>query len=213
MRKSILMIIASLCCMHGAYAQDSVSVKMDQIDEYRNGILAHKNELLCVGFQLRWYADADSIFYYFEDKRLVLIEHHSDREIDGDTHITRFVAYKRVFFSGNRLCLEERYTKSYAEHQRVAEDKSRFIVEIYNYMDEERRYYNLQNDSQLSSVSRVIEAPEAIADSMLNATDWIFSDISRYRYFKGKHTTSNHLGKIEENGFVLPEGVIMPYSD
>ena len=125
----------------------------------------------------------------------------------------RAIAYNRVFFSGNRLCLEERYTKSYAEHQRVAEDKSRFIVEIYNYMDERRGYFNIQDDSQLSIVSRNIEAPEAVADSLLNATEWIYSDISRYRYFKGKHVASNHLDKIEENGFILPEGVIMPYSD
>lgn len=213
MKKNVFMIIASICLMHGAYAQDSVSVKMNQIDEYRNGILAYKNELLCVGFPLRWYADADSIFYYFEDNRLVLIEHFSDREIDGDTHITRFVAYKRVFFSGNRLCLEERYTKSYEEHQRVAEDKSRFIVEIYNYMNEKRNYYDITNDHELSFVSRQLEAPEAMADSLFNTTEWYFFDISKYKYSRGRNTFRSLLEQIEENSFIMPEGVIMPYSD
>lgn len=213
MKKSVLMIIASICWMHLIYAQDSVSVKMNLIDEYRDSILTHKNEFLSVGFPLRWYYDTDSIFYYFKDNHLVLIEHSSDEEIDEDTNVIRAIAYKRVFFSGNKLCLEEEYSKSYEEHQRVAEDKSRFIVEIYNYLDEVRTYFNSSNDRMLSFVSRHLEAQEAVADSLLNATEWMYSDISRYKYSRGRDTFISYINKIEENGFVLPEGVIMPYGD
>lgn len=98
MKKRILIALVSMCWMPGVYAQDSVAVKMDLIDEYRANILAHKNEFLSVGFPLSWYADTDSIFYYFKDKHLVLIEHSSDKEIDGDTNVVRAIAYKRVFF-------------------------------------------------------------------------------------------------------------------
>lgn len=213
MKKNIFIIIASICLMHGAYAQDSVSVKMNQIDEYRKSLLAHKHEFLSVGFPLKWYADVDSIFYYFKDNCLVLIEHSSDEIIDGDSYVVRAIAYKRVYFSGNRLCLEEEYTKSYAEHQRVAEDKSRFIVEIYNYMNEKRNYYDITNDHELSFVSRQLEAPEAMADSLFNTTEWYFFDISKYKYSRGRNTFRSLLEQIKENGFILPEGVIMPYSD
>lgn len=213
MREIYILVVASIFCMHGIYAQDLVSEKMNRIDEIRDSLLARKNEFCSIGFPLKWHDESDSIFYYFRNNRLVLIEHSSDQEIDGDTNVERFITYRRVFFYENKLCLEEEYSKSYEVHIRIDENKSRFIHEMYNYIDEARRYFDIQDDSQLSSVSRVIEAPEAIADSMLNTIDWNYMDISRYRYFKGKHTASNHLGKIEENGFVLPEGVIMPYKE
>lgn len=213
MRKWIMIIVASICWSHQVYAQDSVLMKMNLIDKLRDSILTHKNKFLSIGFPLRWYADTDSIFYYFKDNCLVLIEHSSDEEIDEDTNVERFITYRRVFFYENKLCLEEEYSKSYEVHIRIDENKSRFIHEMYNYIDEARRYFDIQDDSQLSSVSRIIKAPEAIADSLLNGIDWNYMDISRYKYFKGKHTASNHLGKIEENRFVLPEGVIMPYKE
>lgn len=212
MKKRILIALVSMCWMPGVYAQDSVAVKMDLIDEYRANILAHKNEFLSVGFPLSWYADTDSIFYYFKDKHLVLIEHSSDKEIDGDTNVVRAIAYKRVFFLGNRLCLEEKYTKSYEEHYRRDENKKQFI-DIYNYMDDVRTYFNSSNDRMLSFVSRRLEAQEAVADSLLNATEWMYSDISRYKYSRGRDTFISYLEQVEKNGFVLPEGVIMPYSD
>lgn len=65
----------------------------------------------------------------------------------------------------------------------------------------------------LSFVSRRLEAQEAVADSLLNATEWMYSDISRYKYSRGRDTFISYLEQVEKNGFVLPEGVIMPYSD
>jgi hypothetical protein len=181
--------------MHGIYAQDLVSEKMNRIDEIRDSLFARKNEFCSIGFSLKWH-ESDSIFYYFRHNRLVITEHSSDQEIDGDTNVERFITCRRVFFYENKLCLEEEYSKSYEVHIRIDENKSRFIHQMYNYIDEARRYLYILDDSQLSSVSRVIEAPEAIADSMLNVIDWNYMDISRYRYFKGNHTASNHLGKI-----------------
>ena len=197
--------------MHGVFAQDSLSLKMNWIDEIRDIILKERNEIFKIGFPLKWYHESDSVFYYFKNNHLILIEHKSDRDVDGDTNMERFMAYSRVYFYQGKLCLIEEITKSYERVIRW-DDKGNHYREKQNSIDETRNYYDLQSDGRLSLVFRRIEAPLDRADSLLQKTEWNYIDISKYKYSRGKNAFLRFLKQIEDNGFILPEGAIMPYS-
>jgi len=211
MRTNILIAFTCLCIIHNGYSQDSLSIKMNSIDEYKEKILTEKKEFFSIGFPLKWYTDNDSIHYYFKDNRLVFIEHYSNQKIDGDTWVIGAIYYRRVFFMQNKLVLEEQYGKSFEEHYRWDKNKKGYI-DIYNNITDNRNYYDFISDKELSIVSRSIEAPETQSDSLLNLTEWYYHDISKYKS-KGKDAFRLILKEINENEFTFPDSLIMPYSE
>ena len=75
-------MILAINAMQEICAQDSLSIKMNQIDEYREELLSQKDDLLCVKFPLNMYnvdenscyidyEKPDTIYYYFQDSNLV----------------------------------------------------------------------------------------------------------------------------------------------
>src|SRR5690554_5376732 len=211
MRTNILIAFTCLCIIHNGYSQDSLSIKMNSIDEYKEKILTEKKEFFSIGFPLKWYTDNDSIHYYFKDNRLVFIEHYSNQKIDGDTWVIGAIYYRRVFFMQNKLALEEQYSKSFEEHYRWDENNKGYI-DIYNNIRDKRNYYDFISDKRFAIVSRSIEAPETQSDSLLNLTEWHYLDISKYNR-TGKGTFRRILKEINENEFTFPDSLIMPYSE
>lgn len=211
MRTNILIAFIFLCLIHKGYSQDSLSIKMNIIDEYKEKILTEKKDFFSVGFPFKWYTDNDSIHYYFKDNRLVYIEHYSNQKIDGDTYVVGAIYYKRVFFLQNKLVLEEEYSKSFEEHYRWDENNKGYI-DIYNNITDKRNYFDFISDKELAFVSRSIEAPEAQSDSLLNLTEWYYHDINKYKS-TGKDAFRHILKEINENEFTFPDSLIMPYSE
>ena len=221
-------MILALNAMQEICAQDSLSIKMNQIDEYREDLLSQKDNLLCVKFPLNMYdvdenscyidyEKPDTIYYYFQDSYLVFVEHRTDRWVgDCDTDDKRFLEYKRMFFMDGRLCLEEHYYSCYIEGWSRPKNGKEFIATFCD-ITEFRTYWDVTTDKVLAETSREVGPYilESKADSVLNATKWNYkSDLSRYKYDIGQdHYRVPFCSIIEENGFVFPDGVKMPYSE
>lgn len=232
MKKIILMVLA-LNAMQVIYAQDSLLIKMNQIDEYRDSLLNKRDGFLCVKFPLNMYnvnenscyidyEKPDTIYYYFQDSNLVFVEHRMDRWIgDCDTDNKRSMEYKRMFFMKGRLCLEEHYDNVYIEGYDRSK-KGKEIIAMFCDITELRTYWDIAIDKKLVNKNRgtMPNSPvlESKVDSVMNATEWEYYQIDkttyRYKYGSGKRYTEVHcLYTIKENGFIFPDGVKMPYSE
>jgi len=224
MKKIILMVLA-LNAMQVIYAQDSLSIKMNQIDEYRESLMNKRDGFLCVKFPLNMYnvnenscyidyEKPDTIYYYFQDFSLVLIEHCTDRLVDDncDTDNRRLFEFNRFFFQHGKLCLEESFRNTFIQGNRG----------LYCSIEESRTYWDIAIDKKLVNKNRgtMPNSPvlEAKVDSVMNVTEWEYYQIDKttydYKYGSGKRYTEVHcLYTIKENGFIFPDGVKMPYSE
>lgn len=231
MNRLLSLIFASISVMQVASAQDSLTVKMNHIDEYRECVLNHRNDFLVVKFPLNMqdvdetscyidYEKPDTLFCYFQNDDLVLMEHRLDRLIgDCDTDESRFVKYVRAFFEDGKLCLEEEYMNVYTEGWGSSESGKRVIVN-YCYVEEFRKYWDITIDKKLCDKSRSPAEDyvlETQLDSVLNATEWEIEFVVKktgiYPNGSGEGCTRHrYLSKLEDNGFVLPEGLKLPYS-
>ena len=226
MKKNVFTILVLLVASV-TFAQDSLSVKLNQIDEYRNDILIHKEEYLCAKFPLNMfhvdensgyidYWKPDTIAFYFKDSCLVFIDHKTDRLVDDnlDTNDRRIFEYKRAFFYQGSLCLEEQYSDITTEgHRYIGMTR---IDEMYHSITECCTYWDILIDKICAEkcwrtpITRPIH--ESKVDSVMNAKNWYFIDISKDRRDNGNLTSQYmYLKHIKRNGFILPEGVKLPY--
>ena len=225
MKKNVFTILV-LLVTHVTFAQDSLSVKLNQIDEYRNDILTHKEEYLCAKFPLNMfhvdetsgyidYWKPDTIAFYFKDNCLVFIDHKTDRLVDDnlDTNDRRIFEYKRAFFYQGSLCLEEQYSDITTEgHRYIGMTR---IDEMYHSITECCTYWDISIDKICAEKCWRTDDPlhESKVDSVMNAKKWYYINISRYENDRGKRATKNrYLDYIIENNFILPEGVKLPYN-
>lgn len=231
MNRLLSLIFASISVMQVASAQDSLTVKMNHIDEYREYVLNHRKDFLVVKFPLNMhyvdetscyidYEKPDTLFCYFQNDDLVLMEHRLDRlKGDCDNDEKRVVKYAHAFFEDGKLCLEEEYMNVYTEGWGSSESGKRVIVN-YCYVEELRTYWDITVDKKLCDKSRrpaedyVLETQ---LDSVLNATEWKIYHVDKssfdYKYDSGESTARiMYLSKIEDNGLVLPDGLKLPYS-
>ena len=233
MKRIAFMIIAFICAMQVIYAQDSLSIKMNQIDIFRENILKQKDNLLCVKFPLNLhpvdenscyidYEKPDTIYYYFKDSNLVFVEHRMDRMIgDCDTDYKRVLEYERTFFMKGRLCLEEYYDNAFSEGWDRS-DKGKEIITTFCYVEESRTYWDVAIDKKLVNKNRgtMPNSPilESKVDSVMNATEWEYYYVDKtsfdYKYDSGEDEARvKCFSKIKKNGFVFPDSVKMPYSE
>lgn len=231
MNRLLSLIFASISVMQVASAQDSLTVKMNHIDEYRECVLNHRNDFLVVKFPLNMYyvdetscyidyAKPDTLFCYFQNDDLVLMEHRLDRlKGDCDNDEKRVVKYAHAFFEDGKLCLEEEYMNVYTEGWGSSESGKRVIVN-YCYVEEFRKYWDITIDKKLCNKSRSPAEDyvlETQLDSVLNVTEWKIKYVDKssfdYKYDDGESTARiKYLNKIVKNGLVLPEGLKLPYS-
>ena len=224
MKKNVFTILV-LLVTHVTFAQDSLSVKLNQIDEYRNDILTHKEEYLCAKFPLNMtpvdensgyidYWKPDTIAFYFKDSCLVLVDHYKDRLVDDnlDTNDRRIIEYERAFFYQGKLCLEEHYRHIVTEgHRYIGMTR---IDEMYHSITECCTYWDISIDKMCAKKCWGTDDPlhESKVDSVMNAKGWIFYDISKKIVDNGNLTSQYmYLKHIKRNGFILPEGVKLPY--
>lgn len=234
MNRLLSLIFASISVMQVASAQDSLTVKINHIDEYREYVLNHRKDFLVVKFPLNMqdvdetscyidYEKPDTLFCYFLNDDLVLLEHRLDRLIDNrncDTDFSGYMEYQRAFFEDGKICLEEQYDSSYAEEWPSSENGERVRIVHCCYVEELRTYWDITIDKKLCNKSRSPAEDyvlETQLDSVLNATEWKIKYVDKssfdYKYDDGESAARiKYLNKIVKNGLVLPEGLKLPYS-